>query len=173
MPRRSSASVAMTPFGHGVNATMTRLPPPTDLDPAATVIWRRIIAGSDPQHFVAADTELLRSYCESSVLAQEAYREMQVSGRIVDGKVSAWAILHEKATRAMALLAPVEQRPKVAAIEPPERERIDPPGRNQQRELAQHRMSVECVDEDLKSPQPPQGRSAAPERGENRLQARP
>jgi hypothetical protein len=49
---------------------------------------------------------MLRAYCEAAVLSQEAFREMQEQGRVVNGKVSPWLVVVEKATRSLSALAP-------------------------------------------------------------------
>ena len=104
MPRISSAALATPqPLSHGHSK---RLSPPADLDPAATVVWRRIVAACAAGHFSLADSELLRAYCEAAVLSQEAFATMQHEGRVIDGKVSPWMPLLEKSTRALSALAP-------------------------------------------------------------------
>jgi phage terminase small subunit len=103
MPRTSRDAEAIS---HLVDRRVTRLAPPADLDPPAAATWRRVVSSCAAGHFIHADAELLRAYCESAVLAQEAYAQMQQHGRIVDGRVSPWLMLFEKSTRALASLAP-------------------------------------------------------------------
>src|SRR5262245_56659012 len=103
MPRQSQAARLISPRPH---VTRTRLSPPDDLDPTATTVWRRLVGSCDPHHFNHADVELLRTYVEAAVLAQEAYAQMREHGRIVGGKVSPWFTLLEKSTRTLASLAP-------------------------------------------------------------------
>src|SRR5262245_29915399 len=103
MPRKSATAYATAPYP---NVRPTRLAPPLDLDAAAVATWRRIVGACQPDHFVAADSELLRAYVEAAVLSQEAFRELQLNGRIVDNRLSPWALLLEKSTRTLASLAP-------------------------------------------------------------------
>ena len=103
MPRKSAAADAIAPL---VDARLTRLSPPSDLDPAAAIVWRRLVAATHPTHFTAADIELLQAYVEAAVLAQEAFREMREHGRVVNGRPSPWLTLQEKSVRALSSLAP-------------------------------------------------------------------
>jgi phage terminase small subunit len=124
MPRRSAAALAMAPL---VDVRMKRLPCPRDLDPSSREIWTRLTATCRADHFRAADTELLRCYCENAVLAQEAFREMQAHGRIVDNKPSPWLMLLEKSTRALASLAPRLRLGPSARLDPKTVARRAPP----------------------------------------------
>ena len=102
MPRRSAAAASL-PL---VNHRPSRLAPPRDLDPAVLAVWRRITSSLDVRHFVAADGELLRAFCEAAVLSQEAFVELRRGGRVVGGKPSPWLIILEKSTRTLGALAP-------------------------------------------------------------------
>lgn len=95
MPRKSAASLA-TPQGPGEAFVMVA---PAGLSPGARGVWESVVRSVSSAHFRASDAPLLRSYCEASALADKAAGELELSGAVVDGKISPWLAVHEKATR--------------------------------------------------------------------------
>ena len=77
--------MALLPTG---DRPVTRLAPPDDMDAVAAATFRRITASCDASHFVAADMEILRSYVQAAVQADEAYKHMRKHGHVVGGKPS-------------------------------------------------------------------------------------
>lgn len=58
---------------------------PTDMDVEAQTVWDRVV-GSDPTGLIrAADTDVLRAYCESVARYQYASRALTQSGPLVRG----------------------------------------------------------------------------------------
>jgi hypothetical protein len=100
MPRRSSASFSViSPSGGPV-----RLSPPVGLQGTARQAFVDIVSACKAGHFQPQDTALLVEYCRATALADEAAAALS-AGAVVDGKVSPWVVVQEKAQRAMAALA--------------------------------------------------------------------
>ena len=76
MPRRSRADLAVI----AVSGEPTRLPPPADLDATARQLWITIVAAQRADHFRQSDVPLLRRYVENCCIADEATKQMRVTG---------------------------------------------------------------------------------------------
>ena len=100
MPRRSAESHA-TPHS---NPEPTPLRPPGGLSPSARLIWNQLTESVPASHFRPGDVPLLRSYCESSALADRAAAAL-AKAPAPNGRPSPWLLLWEKSTRAQASLA--------------------------------------------------------------------
>lgn len=103
MPRRSAASLAVSP--PRVDGRRGRLPAPDDLGEAQRAVWRLIVRSASAGHFRESDVPLLRSFCQSTVLADRAAVELQGGPVTAQGKVSPWLAVLEKAHRSQAVLA--------------------------------------------------------------------
>lgn len=58
---------------------------PTDLHPKARVVWRRILREMPVGVIRAADTDILRAYCESVVLYQQAALKLLAGEPVITG----------------------------------------------------------------------------------------
>jgi phage terminase small subunit len=102
MPRKSRAALDLASH---VNAASNRLRPPDDLPADVVAVFRRIVASTDPRHFVPADLDLLVRYCKAIADAALADRMLATDGYVIDGKPSAWIAIQREANRAIAVLA--------------------------------------------------------------------
>jgi hypothetical protein len=57
------------------------------------------------EHFRASDMPLLRSFCESTALADQSAAALAQDGPIIGGRASPWLVVQEKSIRAQAALA--------------------------------------------------------------------
>jgi P27 family predicted phage terminase small subunit len=96
----------MSILSPGANARANRLPPPVGMEPEVATVWRRLVGACAPDHFTAADVELLSAYVEAAVMSREAFQQMREHGRIIDKRASPWLVVQEKSVRAMSALAP-------------------------------------------------------------------
>ena len=80
------------------------LTPPATLSDEASTLFRQIVASVDPHHFAASDRSLLIEYVRAAELANQAATELQ-AGAVVDGKVSPWVTVQEKAVRSLVALS--------------------------------------------------------------------
>lgn len=101
MPRKSAAALATRP----AHEPDSPLRPPSDLSPAGLAVWEEIAGCVPPGHFRVSDFSLLRAYCEAAGLAGIAAGELAADGAVVDGRVSPWVGVLERAHRSMASLA--------------------------------------------------------------------
>ncbi len=81
-----------------------RLQPPASLNAAERAVFENLIAATRPDHFIASDLPLLARYAEAIVLGDRAAVELRKS-TIVNGKVSPWVAIQEKATKSMIMLS--------------------------------------------------------------------
>jgi phage terminase small subunit len=88
-----------------VDGTASRLDPPASLPEAERGIFVDLVNACEPKHFRPSDLPLLLRYCEASVLAEHAARELRQTGAVVNGKPSPWIAVQEKAVRAMVALS--------------------------------------------------------------------
>ncbi len=88
-----------------VDGSRRRVQPPAGLDQGVTELFRQLVGGCDPQHFIESDMPLLVEYCRAVLLAERAYRELQREGPVVNSKPSPWIIVQEKSVRAMTALS--------------------------------------------------------------------
>ena len=86
-------------------ATSSRLRPPATLSSGAAGIFRKTVAGVDPEHFSPVDLPLLEQYAAASDLARRAQQEMDAHGAVVNGKASPWLAVLEKASRSCVALS--------------------------------------------------------------------
>lgn len=103
MPRESAESVAMRPFR--VDGKPDRLECRPDAPVGVQEAFRRIVNSVDPTHFAPADAPLVQRYAECIVQAERAAEELAANGSILDGKVSPWVLIQEKAGRAAVALS--------------------------------------------------------------------
>jgi phage terminase small subunit len=68
-------------------------------------IFRRILAAVDPGHFAASDLPLLVSYVQAIAQHDRAVQALRREGDVVDGRMSPWNVVLEKAVRAMTALS--------------------------------------------------------------------
>jgi phage terminase small subunit len=95
----------MTAAPMRVDGRPAPLVPPATLSDGALAVWRQIVSTTATEHFRASDAPLLRAYCESTAMADRAAAELDAKGPVVDGRVSPWLAVQEKAIRAQATLA--------------------------------------------------------------------
>jgi len=100
MPRRSAVSLTVP----RVDGRPAPLAAPSDLPDAAAKVWRGLTASTPTDHFRASDVPVLRTYCVTAALLEEAEAEL-AKGAVVDGKVSPWVNVHERLSRTLATLA--------------------------------------------------------------------
>jgi phage terminase small subunit len=104
MPRKSAAALAVAPTAR-VDGRPAALVMPAGLSDPARAVWVQAVAAVPPEHFRVSDVPLLRSYCESTAMADQASAALARDGFVVDGKASPWLVVQEKAIRAQATLA--------------------------------------------------------------------
>jgi phage terminase small subunit len=69
-------------------------------------VFRDLVAGTGPEHFVATDLPLLARYAEAVALAEQAERELHKRGPVMpDGRVNPWNTVLEKAGRSVVALS--------------------------------------------------------------------
>lgn len=98
--RKSTADLV----GVNVDSSPPRLNPPASLSEAEQSLFIELVAANAPEHFRPSDLPLLARYCEATVLAEQAARELR-HGAVVGGKVSPWLTVQEKAIRAAVALS--------------------------------------------------------------------
>ena len=81
-----------------------RLTPPRTLSKPAATLFRTIVGTADRHHFAPCDVPLLVEYVKAVELAETASAEL-AQGPVIEGKVSPWVIVQEKAQRAMVALS--------------------------------------------------------------------
>ena len=69
MPRKSAAELAGVPR---LADHYRHITPPPGMTPEETVLFKKIVEDCHPLHFAQADGPLLRSYCQSVLLAELA-----------------------------------------------------------------------------------------------------
>jgi phage terminase small subunit len=79
--------------------------PPAGLSAEEERIFQQLLAAVDPGHFAPSDLPLLVAYCQAVVQHDHAVQMMRQQGAVVDGKVSPWIVVQEKAQRAMVALS--------------------------------------------------------------------
>jgi len=98
--RKSAASlVAVTPIGERV--LMCRPEAPDDV----RAVFRRIVADAGEDHFRPGDADLIEQFAGAIVLARDAYEQLQKEGPVLNGRVSPWQTVLEKANRASVSLS--------------------------------------------------------------------
>ena len=103
MPRLSADEVAAA--GFRTDGKPLRLVCRLDAPQAVREAFLRIVESVDTTHFAAADAPLIERYAEAVLQAERAAAELEASGAVVNGKVSPWLIVQEKAHRAAVALA--------------------------------------------------------------------
>jgi len=103
MPRKSAAELAARNVV-ALDGKPPRLRPPPSLSEAERTVFIDLVASAKPDHFVASDLPLLTRYCEAIVLGDRAAAELRKAA-IIDGKVSPWVGIQEKATKAVIMLS--------------------------------------------------------------------
>jgi hypothetical protein len=121
MPRKSRAAIEIENMYLPQRAEQSSAPPaPPDGTPE---VLRKIIDGliaSKPAGFFDDDSmPLLTMYAQAIVASDEAFRHLQAEGRVVDGKLSPWVAVEEKAHRsAVAMAQKLRLAPQYADEEP-------------------------------------------------------
>jgi phage terminase small subunit len=100
MPRKTAAALQLI----GTQSQPTRVKPPSTLSQVERTAFLEVVNNSAPQHFQPSDVLLLSRYAESIVLAERAAKELRGEA-VVNGKVSPWLVVHEKALRAIVALS--------------------------------------------------------------------
>jgi P27 family predicted phage terminase small subunit len=102
MPRTAKAALAVP----RVDAKPERLAPPKELSAAERAIWMQVVSGCKQGHFQASDAPLLVAYCQSIAQHARAIKALAKEGDVTaNGKVNPWALIQEKAGRAIATYA--------------------------------------------------------------------
>jgi phage terminase small subunit len=68
-------------------------------------VWQAIVGTTDPDHFQASDAPLIAEYCRAVAMAEQAGNELARHGAVINGKVSCFITVQEKAHRSMVALA--------------------------------------------------------------------
>ena len=82
-----------------------QLQPPASLSDAERAVFIDIASSVDRRHFQPADWPLLVRYCEATVLAEQAAKELREGGAVLDGRTNPWITVQEKAVRALVALS--------------------------------------------------------------------
>jgi phage terminase small subunit len=98
MPRKSLAA------SFAVVVEPPRLRPPATLSAAERKVFTGVVRACAPEHFRAGDIPLLTRFCELTVLAELAARELR-NGAVVDGRPSPWIVVQERCIRNLLGLA--------------------------------------------------------------------
>src|SRR5882672_6210534 len=99
MPRKSAAASAITS-----HPSTTRLRPPPSLSASERQIFADLVAACAADHFRPSDSALLCRYVEAIDLAERAAKELR-KNPVLDGKISAWVTVQEKAVRTIVALS--------------------------------------------------------------------
>jgi phage terminase small subunit len=101
MPRKSKAALSVVTL----DVTTNRLVAPKMLGAEEKALFKGLIEWTDPKHFRRSDLPLLCSYCEASVLASRAAKELREGGPVINGRPSPWLAVLDKAHRAQVALS--------------------------------------------------------------------
>jgi hypothetical protein len=100
--RKSAAAIEM----ENLNVEVPTLPiSPGDVPPSLKAIVDDLIESQPADHFRSGDGPLLQMYAEVIIGAREAFSHLEKEGRVVNGKVSGWVTVQEKAHRSAVALA--------------------------------------------------------------------
>src|SRR5262245_22071250 len=94
MPRKSRTELALIPH---LRDHHRRISPPAGMSPEETVLFKEIVEASPAMHFAQSDAPLLKTYCQSIIVAGLAFQSALES----PDRLSDW----EKACPVMAMLA--------------------------------------------------------------------
>jgi P27 family predicted phage terminase small subunit len=86
-------------------STTKRLSPPTTLSAGASRVFKHLVAAVDASHFSPVDLPLLAQYAGAADLASHAQQMLDNHGAVVDGKVSPWVGVLEKASKSCVALS--------------------------------------------------------------------
>jgi hypothetical protein len=82
-----------------------RLRPPARFQGRIRSIFVGVVSACDPRHFRPADLPLLERFVEATALAETAAEHLAREGPVVDGKPSAWFLVHQSASKMASGLA--------------------------------------------------------------------
>jgi len=100
--RKPYATVDITPF----DVPVERLQPPPHLGPAATRVFRDLVARVPAGQFKPSDISLVCRWAEWTAVADRAAAEMATSDLVTaDGRPSPWIAIHERASKQLVALA--------------------------------------------------------------------
>ena len=100
--RKPYATVDITPF----DVPVERLKPPDHLGPAATRIFRDLVARVPAGQFKPSDLSLVCRWCEWTAIADRAGAEMATSDLVTpDGQPSPWIAIAERASKQLVALS--------------------------------------------------------------------
>jgi phage terminase small subunit len=68
-------------------------------------LFVEIVRSVPDGHFKSSDRHLIEQFCQAIMLARQATTELATTGPVVQGRVSAWLIVLEKAHRSSVALA--------------------------------------------------------------------
>ena len=102
MPRRNAASLAILPSVYG---RPSQLRPRADAPATIRSIVSDLVQSVPPEHFQRGDADLVEQLAQAIELARKAYVELETHGPVIDGKVSPWNVVLEKAHRSSVALA--------------------------------------------------------------------
>jgi phage terminase small subunit len=100
MPRKSLAAKAISP----PSSLPTRLRPPPTLSASERKIFGDLVTSCSADHFRASDLPILCRYVEAIDLAERAARQLR-KNPVLNGKVSPWIVVQEKAVRTIVALS--------------------------------------------------------------------
>jgi phage terminase small subunit len=122
MPRKSVAALSIKvpePSFDGLKS-------PASLSKAEATIFNYLVKAAGPKHWRAEDAPLLARYVEAICLAEQAAEGLRKFGAVVDGKVSPWITIQEKAVRNIVALSMRLRLSPQARLDPKTLARDDP-----------------------------------------------
>lgn len=82
-----------------------RLTPPGHLIKPEAKVFRSVVAAVASDHFQVCDVPLLVEFARATCLADQAAAALAAEGIVVNGKVSGWVAVQEKAQRGLVALS--------------------------------------------------------------------
>ena len=102
MPRKSAAALAVLP---SPDRRSSRLRPRDDAPATVRQIFFNLVRSVPAEHFCPGDADLVEQLAQAVALARHAYTELEREGPVIDGKVSPWNVVLEKAHRSSVALS--------------------------------------------------------------------
>ena len=100
--RRSAAALQLVP---NVVVRKSRVALRAGASDAVKAIVQELIGSVDVDWFRQSDFPLLESYGEAILLERRAYAEIAAGGPVINGKISPWVGVAERATRAVVAVS--------------------------------------------------------------------